>query len=462
MDLVKVVKEAGVVGAGGAGFPTHIKLNTKAECFIINAAECEPLIETDKFLCRKFPDELIQSILVVSEHLGARRKVITLKAKYTDEIACLKKAIAKAAADIEIFEMKTFYPAGDEQVIVQQVCKKSVPERGIPIDVGVVVSNVGTLLNIAEAIAGIPVTEKYLSVVGEVEKPIMVKVPIGTKISECIAKAKVKIPAYAIILGGPMMGVVIEDREAIGAAVVTKTTGNIMILPPDHFLIKWNRVSFHRMELQARSACIQCRMCTDLCPRYQIGHNVNPHMVMRNIWREAFITDEEEYKKVFGSAVNCCECGICERFACPMGLSPCRVNHHMKKLLREKGIIVERNMTPEARESVDTQKVPTDRLIARLGLSSYMIPHSNIAQTAGNQNSEQECYDIQPDEVFILFSQHIGMPALPIVKVGDRVKCGDLIAAANEKGLSANIHASMEGIITDITNLGARISRKEE
>jgi Na+-translocating ferredoxin:NAD+ oxidoreductase RnfC subunit len=450
MNLTELVKAAGIVGAGGAGFPTHIKLNTKAECFIVNAAECEPLIETDKFLCRNFADKIIQGILVVSEHLGAKRNVIALKAKYTKEIAGLKEAIHKASAVIEIYEMKTFYPAGDEQVIVQQVCKTSVPERGIPLDVGVVVSNIGTVMNITDAMNGIAVTEKYLSVVGEVEAPIMVKVPIGTRIIDCIAKVKVKIPKYAIILGGPMMGKIIDNEKELETAVVTKTTGNIIILPPDHYLIKRNRLSFDRMAQQARSTCIQCRMCTDLCPRYLIGHNIQPHIVMRNIWRESVITDEKEYIKAFGSAVNCCDCGICELFACPMSLSPSRVNRYIKTRMKEKGIQIERNLKPIAREAVDIHKTPTDRLIARLGLSSYEGQHAN------------ECYDVEPKEVFILFSQHIGMPAVPVVKVGDQVKKGDLIAAANEKGLSANIHSSMNGTIIELTEKGARISRKEE
>lgn len=450
MNLAETIKEAGVVGAGGAGFPTHVKLNTKADCFIMNAAECEPLIETDKFLCRTYADKIIEGMLAVSKYIEAKRTVIALKNKYQEEIACLKTAILKVSANIEIFEMKPFYPAGDEQVMVQQICNKSVPERGIPIDVGAVVNNVGTLLNIADALKGIPVTDKYLSVVGEVENPIMLKVPIGTLISECIAKAKPQITEYAIILGGPMMGNVIWDINEINETVVTKTTGNIIILPSDHYLIRRTKVPIKRLAMQAKSACIQCRMCTDLCPRYLIGHKINPHIIMRNIWREGTISDDYEYKAAFSDAINCCDCGICEMFACPMGLSPRRVNQYIKKQLKEKKIQIQRNLKPEARESVDLRKIPTDRLVARLGLSSYDGLHAH------------ECYEINPKEVFIPFHQHIGKPALPVVSVGNKVYKGDLLAAANDQGLSANIHASMEGFVTEITDIGARICRKEE
>ncbi|MGM9612810.1 MAG: proton-conducting membrane transporter, partial [Butyricicoccus sp.] len=121
MNLIEAVKSAGIVGAGGAGFPTHIKLNTKAEWFIVNAAECEPLIETDKYLCRTYADRIVVAATAVAAHLGAAHTVIALKRKYEPEIAALQAAIDKAGAAIKLFPMATFYPAGDEQTMVQLV-----------------------------------------------------------------------------------------------------------------------------------------------------------------------------------------------------------------------------------------------------------------------------------------------------------------------------------------------------
>ena len=112
MNLIEMVKAAGVVGAGGAGFPTHVKLNTKVEYFIVNAAECEPLIETDKYLCRTFADRIVKTIPVIAESLGASRKVIALKGAYEKEIAALREAIKNSDSDVEIFEMGYFYPTG--------------------------------------------------------------------------------------------------------------------------------------------------------------------------------------------------------------------------------------------------------------------------------------------------------------------------------------------------------------
>lgn len=447
MNLIEAIKEAGIVGAGGAGFPTHIKLNTKAEYFIVNAAECEPLIETDKYLCRTFADELIKGIMYIAQHLEAKKSVIALKAKYKAEIAALKEAIEKNNADIEIFEMRTFYPAGDEQIIVQQVTGKSIPERGIPIEVGAVVDNVGTVIGIYEAITNQKkVTDKFLSVVGEVQEPIMLKVPIGTSIRECILAANPTITDYAIILGGPMMGRVVSEDSLIDQQYVTKTTGNIIVLPKDHYLIRRTKVTMDRIKHQTRSACIQCRMCTDLCPRFQIGHRIKPHLVMRNVWRENTITTNEEFEKCYGDAVNCCDCGLCEMFACPMGLSPRRVNQYMKGKFREKGIMIEKNQNPVARASVDVSKVPTDRLVARLNLGKYNGLHAHT------------CIELTPQEVFIPLSQHIGKPAIAMKSVGDKVYEGELIGNADDTGLSTNIHASVNGTVREVTPSGIRIS----
>ena len=334
MELIEAIKKAGVVGAGGAGFPTHVKLNAKAEYLIINAAECEPLIETDKFLCREFADRIIDTILLMGHHLEAQHIVIGLKAKYKAEIAALEKAIREKHAAVEIFPMRTFYPAGDEQVLVQQVTGRSVPERGLPLNVGAVVENVGTVLSIADALEDKPVTEKYLSVTGAVREPVMFKVPLGTPIRRIINQVDLRVKDYAVIIGGPMMGKMQSSDSMIDHAVVTKTTGNLLILPKDHYLVRRAVKPVQTMIRQARTSCIQCRFCTDLCPREQIGHNVKPNQIMRNLWRQDQITDVKEFEATFGSAANCSSCGVCEMFACPMGLSPRKMNDYTKGLLR--------------------------------------------------------------------------------------------------------------------------------
>lgn len=449
MNLIEMVKAAGVVGAGGAGFPTHVKLNTKVEYFIVNAAECEPLIETDKYLCRTWAERIVKTVPVIAEAIGATKKVIALKAKYEKEIAALEKAIRESGSDVTIHQLGYFYPAGDEQTLIQQVTGRSVPERGLPSDVGCVVDNVGTVLNIADALEGKPVTEKYLSVVGEVQHTSLLHVPIGTSVLECVEQAGLMISDYALIMGGPMMGKKLTDRKAMEEAVVTKTTGNIMVLPKDHYLFKKAELPMEVIRKQTKSSCIQCRMCTDLCPRYLIGHQIRPNLIMRGLWREQSVTDNEEYLNMFGEAANCCSCGVCEMFACPMGLSPRKVNDYIKGELRNRGIQVPKNPTATAREYVDDRKAPTNRLVARLGLTKYYGQHP------------QECKEYMPDTVFIPFSQHIGKPAAAVKEVGAQIEKGELLAAAAE-GLSANIHSSVSGVLEEVTEKGARIRCRKE
>lgn len=449
MELIEAIKKAGVVGAGGAGFPTHVKLNAKAEYLIINAAECEPLIETDKFLCREYADRIIDTILLMGQHLEAQHIVIGLKAKYKAEIAALEKAIQSKNASVEIFPMRTYYPAGDEQVLVEQVTGRSVPERGLPLNVGAVVENVGTVLSIADALEGKPVTEKYLSVTGAVREPVMFKVPLGTPIRQVISQVDLRVKDYAVIIGGPMMGKMMATDAMIDNAVVTKTTGNLLVLPKDHYLVRRAVKPVQAMIHQARTSCIQCHFCTDLCPREQIGHNVKPHQIMRNLWRQDKITDAKEFEVTFGSAANCSSCGVCEMFACPMGLSPRKMNDYTKGLLRGLGINPERNQSPVARSTIEQRRIPTERLIARLGLSDYVF------------HIEPKLVDgLEEKEVVVPVGQHIGKPASPVVKVGDYVNAGDLIAEAAE-GLSANIHTGFAGTVTEIGPAGIRITKKE-
>lgn len=449
MEMVEAIKRAGVVGAGGAGFPTHVKLNAKAEYFLVNAAECEPLIETDKFLCRTWPERIVCTVEKIAAHLEAKKAVIALKAKYEKEIRALEEAIEKTHANVEIFQMRSFYPAGDEQTLVQQVTGRCVPERGLPLDVGCVVDNVGTVLAIADALEEKPVDSKYLSVTGAVEKPKMFHVPIGTPVRDVLDAAGVRRGTYGLIIGGPMMGKVLPNEEAIDNAVVTKTTGNLLVLPWDHYLFQRAALSPERMIRQAAAACIQCKMCTDLCPRYLIGHEVHPNRVMRSMWKEKTVTDTEEYIRYFGSAANCCSCGACELFSCPMGLSPRKMNDYIKGRLREKGIQVERNMTPQVREGLDIHKIPTERLIARLGLAPYVT------------HEEPGLQEFVPVQCRIPLSQHIGKPAQALVSEGDMVTKGMQVAQAAE-GLSANIHTGMSGIVTQVTEKEIIICGKEE
>ena len=433
MNFLDAVYNAGVVGAGGAGFPTHLKMTKEVGTFIVNGAECEPLLEVDKFLMREKTYELIKGMEIIAGNLKAARVVLGLKKKYKAEIKKLSETIKELDSNVELFLMDNFYPAGDEQIMVKDITGKSIPAGGIPLDVDAVVSNVGTVINVYEAIEEKPVTKKYVSILGEVNNPVMLEVPIGTSFEECIKRAGgVKIKNYAVIEGGPMMGKIVH-RDELAEKAVIKTTGALIILPEDHYVIKRKERPEAHILNESRAACIQCRMCTDMCPRYLIGHELRPHRVMRAMGMG------EQDEEILKEALICCECNVCELFACPMGISPKSTNTYLKGVFREKGVRYNGNkeMPPE-HEMRDYRKIPVSRLIARLSLSRYY------------NNKISDLQELKADKVKIFLSQHIGKPAVPLVKEGDRVIEGQRIAEVGREEFGANIHASINGTVSKV------------
>ncbi len=441
MDLVELVRRAGVVGAGGAGFPTHVKLNAEAEYLIINAAECEPLLQTDQFLMRERPAELIGGILLARAQIKAEKAVIAVKGKYGREIAALRDTIARLDAPVEIFELQNFYPAGDEQMTVYEVTGRSVPPGGIPLNVGCVVSNVATMINVFEATQDIPVTEKYVSVLGDVNEPRVIKVPVGTSFEECLAAAGgVSIPKFCIIRGGPMMGGMVHEHE-LADMYITKTDGALIVIPADHYLVERADETEVQMLNRAR-ACISCGYCTDQCPRYLIGHPLHPHKMMQAV------KYAKEIDESLSEALLCCACGVCEMYACPMGISPRQVNLYIAGKLREKGIRYQHDGSEViARENREMRKVPPHRLISRLDLGSY--DHQPL----------KEFRDVAINKVTVSLWQHIGAPSESTVKVGDAVVRGQVIGNIPEGKLGSTIHASIDGQVVAVNESQVVIAR---
>lgn len=433
MDLLEQIYNAGVVGAGGAGFPTHKKLNCKVEYFIINAAECEPLLQTDKYIIRNFSHEIIKAVEATAAEVGAEKVVIGLKKKYINEIEALNKAIKDLNSKVKLHYLKSIYPAGDEHVLVNDVTKKVIPPGGIPLNVGAVVSNVGTVLNIYEAMNGTPVTEKYVSVLGEVNSPKIIKVPIGTSVLECIrAAGGASIKDFVLIMGGPMMGRLILGDE-IEKRTITKTDGGIIVLPENHYLVKQRQIPIKHLINRAKSACIQCSACTEMCPRHLLGHPLRPNKIMRAI------STTDDYGESFKEALICSECGVCEMYACPMGLSPRRINVFLKGELRKKGIKYSAETKEyKIRDYMDYKQVDVSRLVGRLNISGYTMKNIDKAE------------EYLPVEVSIPLKQHIGMPAKPVVNAGDTVTKGQLIASVKYEDMGANVHASIDGTVISV------------
>lgn len=426
-EIIAAVKAAGVVGAGGAGFPTYVKINANVDTVIVNGAECEPLLRAHQLIMASESTKLITGLKTVMVATGARRGVIGLKRKYEDAVNKLQAELKeKGDQGIELSFLPDIYPAGDEQVLVHEVTGRVVPEGGIPLHVGVVVANVETLINIAEALTGQPVIDKYITVTGAVNKPATFKVPIGMAIRELIQLAGgATVANYAVIDGGPMMGKLTTDDKP-----VTKTTGGIIVLPHDHSLIIQKATPWAAIANRAKAVCCNCRACTEVCPRNLLGHSLEPHRIMQAIGRGQYQEGD-----VVTKAFLCSECGACETFGCTMGLSPRRVNAELKRQFGQAKIKNPHNTKPErSRINREYHLIPTKRLLYRLGLDKYDV------------KAPLEAAPVTTNNVEILLSQHIGAPAKPVVAVGTTVNKGDVIAVIPEgAAVGANLHASISG-----------------
>lgn len=428
--MLEKIKEAGIVGAGGAGFPTHVKLSSDAEYVLVNGAECEPLLRVDQELMAHFAKELVEGLKLAMQTVHAKKGIICLKSKYKKAIEALK--IVQEEDNIEIKTLRNVYPAGDEQYIVYNAIGKIVPEAGIPLDVGAVVMNVETLINVYHASLGQAVTHKYVTIAGAVHTPKTFYVPVGTALKDLIdACGGPSVESFRVIDGGPMMGKLLEAYEVF----VKKTSKGYIILPDDAHLVQSKAKSLHQIVKEAKTSCCHCNLCTEICPRNLLGHNLHPAKLMRI----ASYGSLGEKSASLDQAYLCCECGLCE-IACIMNLQPWKLNQDLKVKLKEQGIKnSHHNKDLQADPFYDYRGYPVKKLISRLDLRAYDLP-APIVEEVPNSGLYR-----------IYASQHIGAPGSCEVKVGQKVELGTLLYSIPEKSLGANIHSSVAGIVENIT-----------
>ena len=430
-DLIEILRCNGIIGAGGAGFPAHVKFSAKAEYVILNCAECEPLIRVDQQLIILYADEIINILEEIIKVVKGKKAFIGIKSKHKAAIDILEMKL-KWHQSIEVFPLEDFYPAGDEQNLVNEVTGRIVPEASIPLKVGCVVTNTETLLNLSNALKGEPVTHTYLTIAGKVPKPVTLRLPVGVSVREVLTLVGIQdFSNISVIDGGPMMGKVLLDIDS----PITKTTKALLVLPKDHYLIRRKSMTPQMAIYQSKAACLQCRMCTDLCPRYLLGHNLEPHLMMRKS-----NYDRGNNAKGAEMAALCSECSICELYACPASLSPRLININYKAKLIESNIrYVPLKDNYLEQPSKEYRKIPVKRLIAKLGLKEFDVeaPLKEIKY--------------EPKKVRIPLKQHIGSPSVPVVKLGQLVHLGELLGEIPENALGARIHASIDGRVTEIT-----------
>ena len=432
-QIVDRIREGGVVGAGGAGLPTHVKADARVDTVLVNGASCEPLLMSDPYIMEHETDTLLRGLEAVMDCTGASRGIVCLKGKHAGAMKAVRGAVARdARGRLSCFELRDFYPAGDEQVLVYEVLGRIVPERGLPLQVGAVVSNAETLYNVARALDGHPVTERFVTVAGEVRRPMVVKVPVGTPVADVLNFAGgVTASEYRVVDGGPMMGRVLPDAAA---AVVTKTTSGLLVLSPDHNVVVRKVMDPARVRQITNTVCCQCSRCTDLCPRHLLGHSLHPNRLMR------VFAGQDLESEAAREALLCSECGLCEKFACPMLVSPREVNAQIKRELMKAGIRwTSSGKAPVSNPFREERRVPTSRLVERLNLTAYDT-HPGYAG------------EFVPEKVRIPLRQHIGAPAVCVVAEGAAVKRGDLIGEIPENAMGARVHASIDGVVESVAD----------
>lgn len=287
-DIVKIMKESGIVGMGGAGFPTYAKYSSSADVLVINGAECEPMITSDDVLMKEYSEKILRGVSLMIKASGAKKAVIGIENNK-------KKAIKEMMRQAGLFEniyvkpLKTKYPQGAEKMLVYSLTGRKVPCGNICIDVGVIVNNVATAKAVYDAVyLSKPLVERVVTVTGDVSIKKNVLVPIGTSIKEIIDFCGQYISKpEKIIVGGPMMGVAQKSDNV----PITKTSNAIIVIK--------------NIESYTRRNCIRCGRCIMHCPM-----NLMPKTI-------AEASDKREYTIAENNgAMECFECGLCS-YVCP-------------------------------------------------------------------------------------------------------------------------------------------------
>lgn len=420
-DGAAIARQCGIVGAGGAGFPTHVKLSASADTFAVNAAECEPLLYKDQTILEEALPEFVEGLMTCSETVGARRTLVGIKDKHAELIERLRDELPPG---VDVCPLRDTYPSGDEHLLVFDTTGRAVPKGGIPLDVGVVVSNVETILNVG---LRRPVTEKWLTVSGVLPEALTFKVPIGVTLLEVLRAVDAPLEGMGFVLNGPMMGWVVTDL----LQPVTKTTSGILVLPQDHSLIQRKARTTQAVHKIAYT-CDQCMRCSDFCPRDLLGHYVKPHRAMISIG-----FSPEEATAWQETALHCCECALCTLYACPEDLDPFRMMVESKRKLMAQGIRP-RKEEVEPGPMYEYRRTPTKMLVRRLDLERFTAPH-RYAEVR-----------LKPKALTLPLKQHAGAPAVAAVKGGQRIAAGALVAEIPEGALGARIFSPAAGKVATV------------
>jgi len=304
-QICEAVRRAGIVGMGGAGFPTRVKIEPNPrlpkEALIINGCECEPYITCDYRIMLEWTSQIIAGIRLARKACGCSKVFIGIEDNKPQAIEVMSAALRDSgdAGGIRVVPVKTKYPQGGERQLIKAILKKNVPSGGIPPMIGVVVLNIATAAAIAEAVVSdLPLTHRVVSVTGEaITKPGNYYVPIGTSVEDLLEFCgSVTQKSAKVVLGGPMMGIAIADLET----PITKTTNAVTVLTKEQI----GSAKFARRQ----TPCIRCGRCLQACPE-----NLNPTKIAHAVKNNLLDIAERYYIS------TCIECGCCS-YVCPANI----------------------------------------------------------------------------------------------------------------------------------------------
>ncbi|MGC9325217.1 MAG: electron transport complex subunit RsxC [Desulfomonilia bacterium] len=308
-DLLSMIRDSGIVGMGGATFPTHVKLSPpkdkSIDTFIVNGAECEPYLAADHRLMLEEPGRVLEGIRIALRILGLPKAILAIEANKPDVI---KRMESLVPPEIQVQSLKVKYPQGAEKQLIEALTHREVPSGGLPMDVGAIVQNAGTCAAISDACSrGIPLIERITSVTGRgIQNPMNLRIRIGTPLSEIFEFCGgLKDPAK-VIFGGPMMGIAQYSDQI----TIMKGTSGVLVLTRDD------------TNVSTYAACISCGRCVDACPMGLIPSTLSK-MGEKGLWQEAVEFD----------LLDCVECGSCT-YVCPSNRPIVHFIKHLKALLR--------------------------------------------------------------------------------------------------------------------------------
>ena len=313
-QVVKAVQDGGVVGLGGAAFPTHVKLapprDIQVETIILNGAECEPYLTTDHRMMFEMPERVHFGARIMLHTLGAKRVVIGVERNKPDAIAALERA-KPSDIDVSVLPLTVKYPQGAEKMLIKAVTGREVPSGKLPVSLGVLVQNVGSAASIAEIFeTGLPLVERVVTVTGHgLRKPANLIVPVGAKLGDLLEMCDgVTDDAAEIVFGGPMMGVAQRSLEV----PITKGTTGVVVLTRDE------------VQDQRQYPCIRCGACLDACPIF-----LNPSALAEL----ALAQRQEEMEALH--LQDCMLCGSCS-YVCPSNIPLSQLFQASKVALRKR------------------------------------------------------------------------------------------------------------------------------